>query len=133
MSRHRTAVTELANTMANAVASAINDDVAHDLVDGGIRSERIRLFGPQSPINPHLQRLKNSVEALVREAHLEDFRSAEVLLEFTVRERIGRCVAASAVTTRRFSLVDVRVTAAIETRWVHPRPEITFARQWVLV
>lgn len=132
MSRHRDAVLALAESLAAAAREALTDDVTRQLIHAGLTEARLEPFGPETLTHSGLAQLKRTAEQLIRQAAVEDFRGAEVLIKLTHRERIGRCVAGEIVTSRRFGLAGVQVTAAVRTRWVHPRPAIEFARQWAL-
>lgn len=132
MSHHRAAVLDLATSLSRLGKRLVGDDVARDLLSAGLTRIRVVPFDSAAPSLPSVSPLKVEAEELIRRSPPEDFRTAEIVIELTSRERTGRCVAGSVVSVRRYKLVDVRITAGVETRWLHPFSATEFSRQWVL-
>jgi hypothetical protein len=132
MSRHRTEITELADSISRKTKTIVDDDVAQALVSSGSTVFRIVLFSSDVSASPALAQLKSEAEDLIRLAQPVDFRDAEIAVHLAPRERIGRCVSGSSVTARRFNLVDVRIKVTVRTRWLNPISEAEFSRQWVV-
>jgi hypothetical protein len=132
MSRHRAAVTQIADSIGRLAKWKLDDDLTREMLSSGIAKTRVVPFSSDSPESSLLRELKAETEEIIRLAHLEDFRDAEIAIEFAPRERVSRCVAGSYVVTRRLNIVDVRIKAVVRTRWVHPISETEFTRQWVV-
>lgn len=131
MSSHRIAAIELADALLRESRRAVGEAVVQGLVAGGGRSFTIDAFC-NIQAAPELVPLQRAVDALIQAASLDEFKRARINIDLAPRERIGRCIVGPAVSSRRLNIVDVRITAEVETRWVHLLPDTEFARQWVI-
>jgi hypothetical protein len=84
------------------------------------------LFEAHHVESDRLFAILHRVEALFLAGEVDEFREASVSVRLVPRERFGRCVAGSALTTRRFKTADVLVKARVR----FAEREIT--RQWVI-
>jgi hypothetical protein len=132
MSRHREAVTNLVETVASFVEKELSESLVQELVATGRKQHDLRLFEHSGVSPADLAVILQRAEAMVLANPVDDFRDASVSVVLSPRERVGRCVAGDAMTSRRLRLVDVAVKAGLRTRWVHIFAERHASRQWVV-
>jgi hypothetical protein len=130
VSRHRSAVVELADAMASLAMRELSDSSVQELRAQGqcefrVGTGHVAGSGPAS-------RLSQALLTLVDAAGIQDLHEAHIEVVLMPGERIGRCVGGSALTTRRLAIVDVAVKATVKTRWVHLWAQLAATRQWAL-
>jgi hypothetical protein len=132
MSRHRENVTKLVEAVASSFEKDLSESVVQELLAAGREQHDLRLFEQSSTTPASLSVILQRAEAMLLANPVDDFREANVSVFLSPRERVGRCVAGDAMTSRRLRLVDVSVKTGLRTRWVHIFAERQGSRQWVI-
>ena len=118
--------------VASSFEKDLSESVIQELLATGREQHDLRLFEQSSTTPASLFVILQRAEAMLLADPVDDFREANVSVLLSPRERVGRCVAGDAMTSRRLRLVDVSVKAGLRTRWVHIVAERQGSRQWVI-